>query len=339
MLSLRQQQILFAITQEHIGTASPVSSDKVSGGHGFRVSPATVRNEMAVLEKEGYLMRPHTSAGCIPTDKGYRHYVEFLPREGTPSLDEQRLILHLFHQVERRLDEWVRLASGVLAQRLHTAALATLPKAVEARFRHLELVVVRDAHALLILVLRETRLKQRLVSFEQAVTQEDMNVISPKLNAAFANLAWPQIEAKLPGLSPLERQIAQVVQAIMEEEDRQKYDELYVEGLRQMLNQPEFAYGERRAGVLEFWEERSTLRGMLPDWLTERGVRVIIGEENKEKSMRYCAVVVAQYGVPGEISGAIGVVGPTRIPYGRAISMVDYLASIMSELAGELYRG
>jgi heat-inducible transcriptional repressor len=336
MLTSRRQRILNIIISEYISKGVPVSSDVVAR-KGLGVSPATIRNEMMELEDEGYITHPHTSAGRIPTDKGYRHYIESLMSYFQLSPAEQFLIRHQFHQVERAVEEWTRLAASILSGMVRNAAIVTLPKPVEPRLKHLELISLHETLALLVLVLREAKLRQQLLTLDEAVSQEELSACARKLTSAYAGSTASEISAKELKPSPLEEQVVRAILQIMQAEEEEEYEEPYVDGLRHMLKQPEFASRDRMAAIMEVFEQRSLLKLFLPRLLTGEGVRVVIGRENKEDVMRDCSVVIARYGIPGEVSGALGVMGPTRMPYERAIPTVHFVSKVMSELVSELY--
>ncbi len=175
MLPSRTETVLKTIVRRYIEEAVPVASQSLVGLSGLNVSSATLRNEMAYLEKEGYILRPHTSAGSVPTDKGYRYYVETLGDLELP-LVEQRLISHLFHQVERRLEEWLILTARLLARLVQTAVVVSKPKAKNSRLKHLELVSLKDTLALLILILYGARIKQELISFDRAMSISELEL-------------------------------------------------------------------------------------------------------------------------------------------------------------------
>jgi heat-inducible transcriptional repressor len=337
MLSPRQEAILKIIVGEYVGTATPIASESIAHNCGLRSSPATIRNEMARLEEEGYITRPHTSAGGVPSDKGYRYYVETLveARELPPA--EQLMIYDLFHQVERALEKWAHLAAMLLSRLVGNAALITPPKATDSRFRHLELVALQEFLALLVLVLREARIKQQLLPFEEAVSQDELSTIVNRLNQAYHGLTASQIWAKGAELYSLEEQVTKAVLAVMQAEDEQEYEQPYLDGLRHMLSQPEFVRSDKLLDMLEVFEDKGLLRAVLPRMPASEAVQVIIGGENKEEAMHQCSVVISGYGVPGKVSGAIGVVGPTRMHYARTISTVRYMSSMMSSLTRELY--
>ena len=336
MLTQRRSNILKIVVGEYISTGLPVSSHTIAR-RGMGVSPATIRNEMVELEEEGYLCQPHTSAGRIPSDKGYRHYIESIMGDVQLSLAEQRLIRHQFHQVESEVEEWTRLAAAILSRTVRNVAIVTLPKPREPRLKHLDLVTLQEFLALLVLVLREAKLKQQVLTLEEAVSQEELSVSARRLSSACAGLTCSEISSKGLGLSPLEGQVVGAVVQIMQAEEGEAYEEPCVDGLHHMLSQPEFASRSKLAAIVELFEQKSLLKSLLPQVLTGEGVRVVIGRENKQDVMRDCSMVIIRYGIPGEVGGALGVMGPTRMPYNRAIPTVCFLSLVMSEMVGELY--
>jgi len=325
------------MVSRYIESAVPVSSQNLVNDYELRVSPATIRNEMANLEQEGYIIRPHPSAGGIPSDKGYRYYVESLTGLALP-LSEQRLINHLFHQVEGKLEEWLSLAAALIARLAQNVAIVTMPKSADCQFKHLELVALQDSLALIVLVLHGARVKQQLITFDQVITQAELSAMANKLNAAYAGLTDSQILAKKDiELSSMEQQLTDYLVTIMRAEVEQEYNQPYLDGLHFMLNQPEFIRSHRMLSLMELVDYRSLLGTILPLGLNIREVQVIIGQENKAEVIRDCSVVISRYGLPNEAIGIMGVVGPTRMPYARIISAVSYLSSVLSGLVGELY--
>ncbi|MFC1903041.1 heat-inducible transcriptional repressor HrcA [Chloroflexota bacterium] len=336
MLLPRTEAILRAIVGEYIIRATPVPSQSLVDDYRLGVSPATVRNEMAHLEHEGYIARPHTSAGSVPTDKGYRYYVDSLTDLELP-LTEQRLISHLFHQVERKLEEWLVLAATLLAQLTQNVAIVAAPKSTDCRFKHMELIALQDSLTLAILVLQGARVKQHLINFDQDISQPRLTAITNKLNSAYSGLTNSQILSKKVELSPIEKQLTDWISETMQVEDKQEIEEPYFNGLHFMLSQPEFTRSQRALALMELVEQRNLLRTIIPREMAGRGILVIIGGENKAEIIQDYSVVIGRYGLPDEAVGTVGVVGPTRMPYARTISTVGYLSSVLSGLLAELY--
>src|SRR5712692_2607497 len=174
-LSQRKQQILRALVEEYIYTATPVASETMVRKYSLSFSSATVRHELAGLEEAGLIYQPHTSAGRVPTDLGYRYFVEHLMRESALSMDEQRLIRHQFYQVQDQLDQWVRLTASVMARLLHNAAVMTSPRSTEGQVKHFEVLSVTELSAHMVLVLMDGTVKQQRLLFEMPIQQEELS--------------------------------------------------------------------------------------------------------------------------------------------------------------------
>jgi heat-inducible transcriptional repressor len=337
MLAPRSSKILNYIVRQYIERAAAVPSQYVADKAELGVSPATIRNEMAYLESEGYLIRPHTSAGCIPSDKGYRHYVESIETVRLP-LEEQHLISHTFHQAEREVEAWLSLTATLLARLVQNVAVVSLPKSTDCRLKHLEYIAVHDTQALAVVVLDGAKVKQKLVNFSQAVSQPTLSIVSSKMNRNYNGLTAAQItKEKTEELTPLEKQATDFLVEIMQAEDRQEYQEPYLEGWHFILNQPEFAHSDRMRSLMELVEGRALLKVIVPVGLSRQGVQVVIGKENQNEAIQNCSVVISRYGLPEEATGTIAVVGPTRMPYTRTIPTVYYLSSVLTQLLAGLY--
>jgi len=292
---------------------------------------------MVHLEQEGYITRPHPSAGGIPLDKGYRNYVATLGELRFP-LEEQRLVSHLFHQVEQELEEWLNLAATLTARRVQNMTLVSIPRTESCLFKHLELVNLQDSLALIVLVLRGAKVRQQLITFDTTVTQHELTDIANKLNERYSGLTSSQISNKDIQLSSLEQQVTDTILKLMEAEDNREYEEPYTDGLHFTLNQPELTQNHWLTQTLtELIEQRNLLKNIVPSRLTGRGVHVIIGKENQAEAIHNYSVVIGQYGLADEVSGTICVIGPTRMPYARTIATVEYLSLVLSGLVSRLY--
>jgi heat-inducible transcriptional repressor len=338
-LTPRQQTILSLVIREYTAQTVPVSSKMLLEQYELGVSSATVRNEMARLEELGYLTHPHTSAGRVPTDMGYRFFVERLLGEVTLPATERRMIAHQFHQARLDLGQWMRLAATTLARTARNASLVTAPQAELARFKHIELISTQGRLVLLILVLQGGNVQQQMLTLAEPFTQPELSQAADRLNQVCSGLGAAEIRARVHGLPAFEAEICDLVLEMMERSDSRIADEVYRDGLTEMLSQPEFVDVERSQGALRLLEERSFLNSFLAETLnpTVGGVQVIIGGEGRWEELSHCGMVLARYGVPGFATGALGVLGPTRMPYGRAISAVRFVAELMSDLVYEMY--
>lgn len=209
MLSERQANLLKIIVGEYVASAAPVASSSLVKKYQLPVSSATVRNEMAELEENGFVTHPHTSAGRVPSDRGYRYYVESLPEPLPLPEPVRRAIRREFRQVELAIEVWSRLAATILARVVQNAALVTAPKAPDVRLRHLELVELHATLAMLILVLREARVKPQMVTLARPTDQEELHAVSARLNQLLAGAGPAEIArvGREAPLSPLEQQV------------------------------------------------------------------------------------------------------------------------------------
>lgn len=335
MLSLRTATILKSIIERYIDRAAPVPSQSIIHSYGLEVSSATVRNEMMRLEREGYIVRPHTSAGSVPSDKGYRFYVETLHNVRLP-MNQQRMVSHLFHQVETRLDEWVKLTATILAHLAQNMAVVATAKSTRAVLKHVEMVSIQDHTALIVVVLHGARVRQQLISIPQT-NQAELTAVSAKLNSLFAGMTCAQIEDKTVVLTDLEQQAADTLLTIMKTEDTVTYDEPYLEGLQFLFSQPEFAHPRHALTLVDLLEQKNLARLVLHHAAGQPGVQITIGQENESQSIQNLSIIVRQYGLPGEAVGCIAVVGPTRMPYPQSIASVDFLADVLTKLIARLY--
>ena len=337
MLTERRAQVLRLIVADYIESATPVGSEQIVRRHGLELSPATIRNEMAKLEDEGYISHPHTSAGRVPSDQGYRYYVEMLMGEPNVSTDERRRILHQFHQSTAELSEWLRLAASVLAQSLRNLAVVSGPRTVQAKLKHLELVSLHDTSALLVVVLQDVKVRQQALTLREAATQDDLGRLSRRLNHLFAGQSGDQIATAAADLNGLDQQVALAVAEIVRAEDVDEFPDPHLEGIRNVLSQPEFARSDRMLDILEALDERNIARTIPQTGAGADDVVVIIGSENREDVMRECSLVIGRYGGADGPAGTIAVVGPTRLPYARAIATVRYVGSLMGQLLNNVY--
>lgn len=353
-LTERRQTILKLVIQEFVDTATPVASETLVRKYRLPVSSATVRNDMAVLEELGFLTHPHTSGGRIPTDAGYRFFVENLMERTSLSPAEQRMIRHQFYQVRGELDQWIQLACAVLARTAHNASVATAPRAEQLRFKSLDLIAIHETMALAVIVFHGGIIKQQTLPIEPGRTADDLRRAAGLVSDFLADATLRRAEelaavAMLNGvpLSDFERSLVDLVVRAMVAFEEQVQEQIYLDGLLEMLSQPEFlpASGredaeraiKRMHRMLEILKSGRGLGPLIPQALASGGVQVIIGGEHGEDVMRDYSVILARYGVEGAIAGVLGVLGPTRMAYPRSISTVRYIASLMSNLLAELY--
>ena len=338
ILTPRRQQILGLVVRKYIELAAPVSSRVVSGHPDLKVSSATVRNEMAYLEEHGYLTHPHTSAGRVPTEKGYRYFVEQLMVDVSLPLEERLMIEHQFHQAQLDLNQWMRLAATVLAHSSRGAAIVASPQLYRCRFRHMELISTHGTLVLLILVLQDGLVKQQMLSTDSARSQEDLSRVSRYLNDVFAGLEAEEIRQQFLARPAFEVLVGNVVVQQMLWVDSQS-GPVYRDGLVNVLSQPEFVQSGQQVATV--FADGGPLDVLLCDMLSvaaDRGsVQIVIGSEGLRTELSDFSLVLSRYGVNGYATGALGVLGPLRMPYGRAVSVVRFVSQLLSNLIGQLY--
>lgn len=335
----RQKLILELVIREYTAQATPVGSQTLSENYDLQVSPATVRNDMARLEELGYLTHPHTSAGRVPTDLGYHYFVEQLMGEADLPLAERRMIQHQFHQVRREMDQWMKLAAAVLAHAAHSAALVTALQTTESCFKHVELIHVHGLTALLVLVTRAGVVQQEVLTLARPLSQALLSRTAQHLNDLLSGLTAKEIDARLPGLSPFESEVAKVMRDILAWLDERGGPELYQFGASNVLAQPEFATGELARQFLDLLERGTFVEQILSGLLGVGAddVRVIIGAEGPWEEFLDLSLVLGQYGVSGVAIGTLGVLGPRRMRYERAVSAVRYVSHLLSDLVCDWY--
>jgi heat-inducible transcriptional repressor len=331
-LTDRQKATLELIIRTYIQTGHPISSKSLVEELG--VSSATIRNEMGVLEDAGLIHSPHTSAGRIPTEKGYRYYVQHLQDGGQLTSVERRMITHQFHQAPLDIEQWMRLAAAVLSRTAQSASLVTAPYSEVNRFKHLELIATQGRMVLMVLVLHNGDVRQRMLTLAEPISQERLSETAAQLTRLALGLPVPQIRDRMIGLTALEQEILDLVIDQMSEADRPHL--VYRDGLVEMLSLFEENEGAEQA--LRVLEEQTTLDMILSEANPSIGnVRVVIAGEGRWDNISLLSIVLGRYGVAGHASGTLGVLGPMRMRYGRAISAVSFMSDLMSNLMIGIY--
>jgi heat-inducible transcriptional repressor len=334
-LKERRETVLKVIIEDYITRAVPVASKIIVEKHGLKVSPATIRNDTAYLEREGYIVHPHHSAGSVPTDKAYRYYVELIGEEIELPYVERYLINRIFQEAKEELEQWLKTVAALLARFVHNLVVITSPKAVCCRFKHLDLVALQDFMALLIVVLYEAKVRRQVLSFNRRVTQDELTKLANKLTSIHAGMTSSEILAKKEGLSFEERQISECLAEMIAAEDKLEYGEPYLEGLRLLLSQPEFTNSPRMLKILEVLEGEGWLRNIFCQEFRKGEVKVVIGEENPEPALQDLSLITSRYGVLDKASGIVGVIGPKRMDYAKAISSLNCLSTLLSNSVAE----
>jgi len=337
-LTERQKMILTLLIHEHIRTAAPVGSQNLVSQYRLDMSSATVRNELGLLTEMGYLRQPHTSAGRVPTEEGYRYFVGRLVQQTELPDTTRQMITHQFYQTRQDFDQWMPLAASVLAHQSRAASLITAPHPAQARLKHLELISTRGPQVLMVMVLVGGEVHQRLLSMENNISQEQLSEVAEQINRVLQTKDFETIQAYKMQFPTLEQEIIEWMISEMQQTDSSAAGDLYLDGLTNVLAEPEFSGSDEGRRALRVLEERPLMQDLLSRTVIGGafgGVQVLIGGEGAWDDLRQCSIVLARYGSPGVATGTLGVLGPMRMAYGRTISTVRFLSALLSDLVVE----
>jgi heat-inducible transcriptional repressor len=336
-LDERKQQILKAVVSDYTLTGVPVGSQVLAAKYFIALSSATIRNELADLVGTGYLQQPHTSAGRVPTDRGYRYFVDFLmePESASPSV--RRTVKQAFESAPRSVDGILEKAAMVLAQVTENVSLVTAPEVTEARIKHIDLVSLEPQSVLLILVLEGNLIKQQVVHLDRATTQEDLSRMAAMLNRKVKGQTADELLARLSQLGPDRDEQRQILERLVESitaHQAMRQSVVLHDGVRNLLRHPEFVEVSRLEELLELLEQGAQLASILQQVAFDKDVEIIIGRENTSSGLRECSLVLTTYKMDERVRGTIGVIGPTRMHYGQVVARVRLVSQATSELLG-----
>jgi len=340
-LSERQKTILMLVVRDYIDAAQPVGSQRLVEHFHLDLSSATIRNEMSALTELGYLRQPHTSAGRVPTEDGYRYFVGHMIHPDLPA-NIQNTISHQFHQARPEIEQWMTLAASVLAHQSQAVSLITAPHAEQSRFKHVELISTQGRQVLMVLVMVGGEVSQQILTLAEPVTQERLSATAVRLNQLYEGRTSGEIGALPPRADSLENDIQTLIVQDMRRSGERVAGELYYDGLTNVLAEPEFNASDEARRALRLFEERNLLHELLARTVLSSGVggvQVIIGGEGTWEELRQCSMVLARYGVPGVATGTLGVLGPMRMSYNRTIPTVRYVAGLLSDLVNDTFAG
>lgn len=341
-LEERDRKVLQAVIDSYIQTGAPVGSGFIYEKFNIGVSPATIRNIMAELEELGLLTHPHTSAGRVPTDKGYRYYIDSLisierDREEISSQLQQPPGLQADD-----LDELMEEVSQLLARLSHYTGIVVAPAEPEARYKHIEFVRLTGRQVLIIFVTTSGAVQNKLIELDESVSQQELNAFAAYLDQELEQWALSDIRQRLLDRMKEERAaflklMDETYRASIEVREREK-EKVYIGGASQILENPEFADMEKLRAVFKTLEDKYKLLKLLDRTVAAEGIKVFIGSENPFFEMQGCSLVVGNYKAGGHVIGTLGVIGPTRMQYRQVIQVVDYTSRLLSKLLSERYQ-
>jgi heat-inducible transcriptional repressor len=339
-LTNRQEDILTRIVQVYSEHPEPISSKYLVDNFTLNISSATVRNEMARLEEMGYIVSPHTSAGRVPTAAGFRYFVRRLLQTSALSLNEQSHITERVGTLQSGMEHWMRRTAALLARTVQSASIVTPPISQTNTYKHIELISIQGRLALMVLVLNSGSVHQRMLTLAEPVPQDKLGEAAKRVNEMCADLGVRQVRLKSINLPILEREVAELAAELMEHADNNIVKFIYRDGLSKLINNFPDEVGAQQA--IRVLEEHTVLNAVVGELLSslpedDHSVQVVIAGDGRYDNLNQLSMVLSRYGDPNKMSGAIGVLGPTHINYGRAISTVRYVSSLMTDMLATLY--
>lgn len=340
MLNERRRRVLQALVEEYIASATPVGSKTLVARYDLGCSPATVRSELSILEETGYVAQPHVSAGRVPTDTGYRSFVDEI-LEQRPIAAERSISAPLRRAAE--IDDLMRETSAALTRLTNCLAVTVAPSVSTARVKRLDLLSMSPRRVIFVLITESGQVVNRSIEIESEATPEDVGLLERALNSALTGKKASEIRplrdaasAEDAGAAPTPltgRLVSRILDVILDALGEADRDRLFHVGVPALLAQPEFHDAERARPLIEFLEDGIAVLGALSEALDNRALAVRIGHENSRAELGNLSIVAMNYG-SGSADGLIGVIGPTRMDYGRAIAAVRTVADGLEDALG-----
>lgn len=337
----RKRLILQAIIEDYINTAEPVGSRTISKKYLTGTSPATIRNEMADLEEMGYIEQPHTSAGRIPSDKGYRLYVDKMMGQHAVNRSQNEIIKKQFTETLGEIDHLIKQASKLLSQMTQYTSIISTPQIKKSTLKHIQLIKISSEVVLAIIITDAGIVKNSVLRPLGDVSAETLSKINKYLNEKLSDMCVEDIAETIlddmPGDNFGYREIIeQIMPELMQTLIYSDTVEIYHDGAANILNLPEFNDIDKARSFLNTLEEKELLFNVLND--SPGQIRVSIGSENKYEQLQNCSLITATYKLNGKTIGSVGVIGPTRMEYSKVISVVDCMTNNLSEILTKIIK-
>ncbi|MCX7746838.1 MAG: heat-inducible transcriptional repressor HrcA [Clostridia bacterium] len=341
LLDDRKRRILRAIIDDYIDTAEPIGSRTIARKHELGLSSATIRNEMSDLEEMGYLAQPHTSAGRIPSDKGYRMYVDKLMELKELQPEEIENIKRSLEVQINELSQLIRNASVVMSRITKYTSMAITPQMKKSTLKAVQIVPIESGKALIIVVASTGVVRNTLIRIPETVAPDFLIRVSNALNDKLCGYTLERVNLSIQ--SDIERELGlpedlviPIVSGVMECINQIDYPEVYLNGTTNIFNYPEFRDIVKAKEFLNVLDEKEVLQRILKYSTEERNIQIQIGAENSVEKIRDCSLVTATYRIGDLVIGSIGVIGPTRMEYSKVISSMDYIRKKIAEEINKL---
>ena len=335
MLNERKKKILQIIIEDYISSAEPVGSRTIARKYDLGLSPATIRNEMSDLELLGYLEQPHTSAGRIPSAQAYRFYVDALIEPGTLTDNDMALIDGWYNERRRNIDDIFQSTAKILSRMTQNVSMVLTNQQTIANFCYLKFLPLDSQHAILCIVADDGSIDTNVIDIPLGMSSEEMDYLAGKMSKLLEDRNLSDISVEI--LQTVHTDVVEdklifssLLQAVRKMTGRRQEQKVFLGGTKQLLNQPEFRDVERVRNLLGILEEEKVLKDLLQGG-EDSGLKVTIGSENKFTGIQDCSMVQATYRLNGQIVGTMAVLGPTRMEYGKVISVMDLSLIHISE--------
>ncbi|GGJ19124.1 heat-inducible transcriptional repressor HrcA [Paenibacillus hunanensis] len=343
MLTERQQMILNAIVDDYIRSAEPVGSRSISKRGDVNYSPATIRNEMADLEELGFLEQPHTSAGRIPSTKGYRYYVDHLSPVQSVNPAEVKELKRFFTEQLSAAEQMMQHAAMVLSHVTNYTSILLGPEVFHTSLRHFQLLPLEDQSAIAIMVTSTGQVENRKIRIPDHVSASELEQTVNLLNSRLIGVPLYKLKTRIFSeiseemqrhLEHYEEMMAALDGAFGQEQEQK----IFLSGATNMLIQPEFRDMDKVKSILDLLEETPTLTRLMTEAAAPQGIQVRIGAENAHEAFENCSLITATYELDGESLGTIGILGPTRMEYARVMGILNMLSHDMTRILKQWYR-
>ncbi len=333
-LSERKRKILEAIILDYISTAEPVGSRTISKKYNLKISPATIRNEMSDLEEMGYIDQPYTSAGRMPSDLGYRYYVDSIMQKG--KLDEaiERMVISSFRGKIDRFEDAVKISMDLIGQITRYPSLILAPGSDSSALSMIKLLKVDQKKALLIIITDKNQVENVFVDLPYDFKDSDLDILAAVVNDRLSGTKISQWSKTLMGelygdLLKEKEILTSILDSIEDRLSKREERRIYLTGVLSMLNEPEFRDVDKVISILSFFNDKKIIEEMLANNSSSENFQILIGDENQAEEIKDCSLIKRKYSFMGEDQGVMGIIGPKRMDYSSAMSLLDLISEVL----------
>lgn len=327
-MDTRSQQLLKVLISQHIADGAPVGSKTLSSHAEVDLSPASIRNIMKTLEDQGFISSPHTSAGRIPTKKGYRYFVDTLLTFKEPTVQEINLISEKMNNMQNVSNT----IADTLSSLTHHAGLILIPKLKKNTFKHIEFINLSSNQILAILVTSDGQVMNKILKVDKDYSSHELVEISNYFTKNYSGLTIEESFEKIAKeINETKKRMYDLMQSAMDNSNPNNYENIFISGKENLIDNEELAkdLGSLKK-IIQIFDKKNTLMDLLEKSQNSSGVQIFIGEESGYHGLDECSIITSPYEVDGEVIGSLGVIGPTRMAYERVIPIVDITAKLLS---------